>query len=157
MQTFITTTRLLSLLMILTLIGCHSQRISRDSNSPILQSVNFDTMSLGDSLVFNQAMKVSATDRTGNGIMGRKVIYRHHAELARLVEEGSGYIFVITCINRLGDPEYLRIDQENTTSQSQKALGIALEMISQYKFETDSIAPPYQCGILKLFIENAQR
>ena len=136
------------------LTGCNSYQISRDPNSTKLQAVDLSTMSIGDSTIYQKALKTSNSNISSYGIAGRKVVHRNHKQMARIIAEGKGKIFIITCINRAGDPEYLQINQDHTSIQSQKIQSLALEMISEYKFESDSSAADYQCGVVKLFIDS---
>lgn len=110
-------------------------------------------MSIGDST----KCSVSNFDEMEIGLDGRMVIYRNHDELLKVTSGGNGKIFVITCFNRAGDPEFLKIDQLNTTINSKERQAAALEMVSKYKIEIDTLAPQYQCRIIKLFINTDRR
>jgi len=69
-----------------------------------------------------------------------------------MVDVGFAF-YVKTCINRDGLSEYVEIDKQNTTITNDQALGNALRMILNYTFEADTLAPPYECGTLKLFLD----
>jgi len=148
---------LVSFIISVTLAGCYSQSIARAQESPKLSNIDFATMSIGDVEVYNQGLHAREIDNIGGGIGSRKVIYRNHDELIEVVSSGSGEIHVITCINKFGDSEYVRIIKENTTIKDRKTLSAALKMISKYKFEQDSLAPPYQCGVIKLILDTSRR
>ena len=92
-------------------------------------------------------------DGSGNGIFGRKIIYRNHAELAAIIASGSGKIYVKVCIDRKGKATYTEIDNSNTTITNKKTLKNALKMIKGYRYEPDSTAPKEQCGLIKLFLD----
>ena len=146
---------LIILIILISIVSCYASRttISRDANSPPLPPVDYNTMSIGDST----KCSVSNFDEMEIGLDGRMVIYRNHDELLKVTSGGNGKIFVITCFNRAGDPEFLKIDQLNTTINSKERQAAALEMVSKYKIEIDTLAPQYQCRIIKLFINTDRR
>lgn len=121
---------------------------SIDSQYPI----NYRTMSIGDSSFLSNDTLWTKHDFTGDGIHGRKVIYRDHSNLTRVTAGGSGKIFVDVCIDREGVPAFVRIES-NTTIDDKNTLGNALKMISGYRFEADTTAQEYQCGMIKLFLD----
>ena len=141
------------LLITLGLFSCYSSSATRDSSSPSLGKIDYNTLSMGDTTIFYNALQSGSIDLSENGIPNRKVIYRDHTSLNELVANGGGQIFVHTCINRAGDSEFVKIDQENTTIEDRNSLATALKMISNYRFEKDTLAPEYQCGMLKLFLD----
>ena len=107
----------------------------------------------GDSGIGTEGAGNGEYDGSGNGVFGRKVIYRNHAELAAVTASGSGRIYVKVCINRAGKATYTEIDNFNTTITNKATLRKALEMIKGYKFEPDRTAPKEQCGMIKLFLD----
>ena len=94
-----------------------------------------------------------AYDGSGDGVFGRKVVYRNHAELAAITASGSGRIYVKVCIDRKGKATYTEIDNSNTTIKNKNTLRKALKMIKSYRFEPDPKAQKEQCGMIKLFLD----
>ncbi|MDC1508999.1 hypothetical protein N8364_04925 [Saprospiraceae bacterium] len=92
-------------------------------------------------------------DGSGDGIFGRKVVYRNHAELAAITASGSGRIYIKVCIDSRGKVTYAEIDNFNTTIKNNNTLRKALKMIESYRFEPDPKAPVEQCGMIKLFLD----
>lgn len=92
-------------------------------------------------------------DGSGDGVFGRKVIYRNHAELAAVTASGSGKIYVKVCISNDGKVTYCEIDNSNTTIKTKAILKKALKLIKSYRFEPDITAPKEQCGMIKLFLD----
>lgn len=107
----------------------------------------------GDSGLGNEGAGTGEYDGSGDGVFGRKVIYRNHAELAAVTASGSGKIYVKVCIDRAGKATYTEIDNFNTTITNKNTLRKALKMIKGYKFEPDRTAPKEQCGLIKIFLD----
>lgn len=87
----------------------------------------------------------SGTEVLGEGIFGRKVIYR--ADVAKMSQK-SGSIVVKICVNRQGNvttSEYIR--QGSTITESAQ-IRRAEEIAARYRFEADYSAPVEQCGKL---------
>ncbi len=84
-------------------------------------------------------------DFGGNGVFGRKVIYR--APIAKVAKE-SGVIAVNVCINRRGRVTHAIVYKDKTTITNKEYLRKAKEMATQYRFEEDYTAPDIQCGQL---------
>ena len=81
------------------------------------------------------------------------MILRDHSFLAKVISSGSGKIYVNTCINQAGESVFVSIDQEKTTIKNKETLGLALNMVARYRFEQDSTAAQYECGMIKLFLD----
>ena len=107
----------------------------------------------GDSGLGDEGAGTGEYDGSGDGVFGRKVVYRNHAQLAQVTASGSGRIYVKVCINRMGKATYTEIDNFNTTIKNKATLKKALQMIKGYKFEPDRNAPKEQCGMIKLFLD----
>jgi len=107
----------------------------------------------GDSGFGDEGAGTGAYDGSGDGVFGRKVIYRNHAELAAVTASGSGRIYVKVCIDRKGKATYTEIDNSNTTIKNKNTLRKALKMIKSYRFEPDPKAQKEQCGVIKLFLD----
>ncbi len=112
----------------------------------------------GDSGIGDEGAGTGEFDGSGDGVFGRKVIYRNHKQMAEVISSGSGKIYVKVCINRSGKATYTEIDNANTTIKTKATLKKALQMIKGYKFEPDPKAPKEQCGMIKIFLDiNALR
>lgn len=93
-------------------------------------------------------------DDSGDGIFGRKVIYRDPSILNNTGK--SGKIVFKVCINRRGIVSYIEINEFETTIDDPKILRGALESMRKYKFEIDNSAPREQCGKYSVIIDNFQ-
>ncbi len=92
-------------------------------------------------------------DASGDGIFGRKVIYRDPSMIA-LASSKSGKIVFKVCISRQGSVRYIEIDEFNTTITDKALIRNALESLRKYKYEVDYSAPKEQCGNYTLKIDN---
>ena len=87
----------------------------------------------------------NGTEVLGEGIFGRKVIYR--ADVAKM-SEMNGSIAIKICVNRQGlvtQAVYLR---EGSSITAPAQVRRAEEIAARYKFEPDHTAPANQCGKL---------
>ena len=91
-------------------------------------------------------------DASGDGIFGRKVIYRDNSILGAASK--SGTIVFKVCINREGNVSFLEIDEFRTTIEDPVLLRKALSALQKYKYEKDYTAPKEQCGNFKLKVNN---
>ena len=92
-------------------------------------------------------------DASGDGIFGRKVVYRDPSMIAH-VSGKSGKIVFKVCINRSGRVSVVQIDETNTTINDNSILRKALDAMSNYKYEPDLTAPREQCGTFTVSIDN---
>ena len=92
-------------------------------------------------------------DDSGDGIFGRKVIFRDPS-MVRLVSGKSGKIVFKVCINRRGNVSFLEIDEFATTIKDNTTLRNALSSMQKYKYEVDYSAPREQCGKFTVTIDN---
>lgn len=90
-------------------------------------------------------------DGSGDGIFGRKVIYRNFKNIPM---HTTGKIVFRVCINRAGTVVYTEIDFTQTTIRDRNTLREASNAAKGYKFEPDLKAPKEQCGILRFTINN---
>ena len=126
---------------------------SNSFKEPEFSNVNYTNMSIGDTLIFSPEYIANNNDLSADGINGRRVIFRDHELLARVTEGGSGRIYVNTCINQAGESVFVSIDQKNTTIKDKGTLSNALKMVAGYRFEKDTTANQYECGMIKLFLD----
>ncbi len=94
-------------------------------------------------------------DASGDGIFGRKVLYRDPSMIAH-VSGKSGKIVFKVCISRAGKVAVVQIDEVNTTVSDMSTLRKALDAMSNYKYEPDLTAPREQCGTFTVSIDNYQ-
>lgn len=92
-------------------------------------------------------------DASGDGIFGRKVIYRDPSML-QVASSKSGVIVFKVCISRQGVVKYIEVDQLKTTIEDTKILRSALESLRKYKYEVDFTAAAEQCGSYTLKVDN---
>ncbi len=92
-------------------------------------------------------------DTSGDGIFGRKVIYRDPSMIA-LASSKSGQIVFKVCISRKGNVSYIEIDDFKTTINNRSLLKKALNALHKYKYEVDYTAPKEQCGQYTLKVDN---
>lgn len=94
-------------------------------------------------------------DASGDGIFGRKVIYRDPS-MVRLASHKTGRISFKVCISRRGAVSYLEINEVMTTINDRQILRNALESMRKYKYEPDYTAPREQCGQFTVIVDNFQ-
>ncbi len=93
-------------------------------------------------------------DGTGDGVFGRKPIYRDKSIIKKAVTS-SGKIAVKVCINRAGNVTYLELINNETTVKDKPTLKLYLQAARTYKFQPDLSAPKEQCGKLKFIVDNS--
>ena len=91
-------------------------------------------------------------DDTGDGVFGRRVIYRNIKGVFGVAHQ-TGVIAAKVCINRMGLVTYAEILEFESTVKDRRTLKKALEAFQGYKYEPDPKAPREQCGKLTLEIE----
>ncbi len=84
-------------------------------------------------------------DGSGNGVFGRKVIFRNFSKIPMTKK---GIISVKTCINRAGRVTFIELIESETTITERSVLKQAMSAAEGYKFEPDLKAPKEQCGKL---------
>lgn len=92
-------------------------------------------------------------DASGDGIFGRKVVYRDPS-MVSVASAKSGKIVFKVCISRQGSVRNIEIDRAQTTITDNTVLRAALKSLSNYKYEPDMSAPREQCGNYTLKIDN---
>ena len=86
----------------------------------------------------------------GDGIFGRKVIYR--ADVAQIAEK-SGRVVVNLCINNAGTVSHAAFNRKASTIMESNYVKKAMDVASNYLFEQDYSAPPVQCGQLSFIFQ----
>jgi len=132
------------------LYACKSTKNIADNESPL---ADFST----DNFVFGQKDTTNSEgsfDGSGDGIFGRKVIYRDLTATKAAVRV-SGKIVCIVCINKAGLVTYAGLIGSETTIKDKRALRAYLKAATGYKFQPDASAPVQQCGKLRFTIDNS--
>lgn len=87
----------------------------------------------------------SGTEVLGEGIFGRKVIYR--ADVAKM-SKTNGKIVVKICVNREGNVTASEFIKAGSSINDPAQIAKAEEIAARYRFEKDYSAPAEQCGKL---------
>jgi len=111
-----------------------------------------------DDLILNLLDSVDVSslryDASGDGLFGRKIIYREMRFFKATTYE-SGIIQVKFCINREGIVKYAEIQRDRTTIKNINTLKSYLKGSAGYKFQPSAEAHEYECGRMRFKIENA--
>lgn len=91
-------------------------------------------------------------DGSGDGVFGRKVIYRNLKGVYKVAKQ-SGIITAKVCINRAGFVNYAEIIDMETDIKDRRILKEALQAFQGYKYEPDFTASKEQCGKLTLKLD----
>jgi outer membrane biosynthesis protein TonB len=89
-------------------------------------------------------------DDSGDGVFGRRVIYRNLKGLFA-AKMTTGKIVMKICINRGGTVEFAEVLE--STEKNRKYLKKILEAAKGYKYEPDPTAPKEQCGKLTVDLD----
>ncbi len=108
----------------------------------------------GDAGMGNSSDGTGDYDGSGDGVFGRKVIYRDQSVIKKDITV-SGKIAVKVCINRAGIVSYLELLNSETTVRDKTTLRLYLQAAKTYKFQPDLTAPKEQCGKLKFIVDNS--
>jgi len=96
----------------------------------------------------------------GDGIFGRKVIYRDPSMIAAASGKSGKFVFKV-CINRRGVVSLCELDELRTTVplESKEDYAVArkaLASMQKYKYEADATAAKEQCGTFTVSVDNFQ-
>ena len=89
-------------------------------------------------------------DFEGDGIFGRKVIYRADV---KSITEREGKVVVNLCVNREGLVTHVAWNKENSTITDTEYVKKAMEVAALYRFQKDYSAPSSQCGKLSFIFD----
>ena len=92
-------------------------------------------------------------DDSGDGIFGRKVIFRDPS-MIRNASAKSGRIVFKVCINRKGTVSYVELNEFESTISDRSMLRNAMRAMWKYKYEPDRSAAAEQCGKFSVIIDN---
>ena len=93
-------------------------------------------------------------DGSGDGVFGRKIIYRD-LDNTRAAVNISGRVVTKVCINRAGLVTYVELNNSETTIKDKPTLRLYLKAARGYKFQPDLTAPKEQCGKLSFKVDNS--
>lgn len=114
-----------------------------------------ETVQNGEANLGNDSTLLNSDlDDTGDGIFGRKVIFRDLSARKAAVNT-SGRVVTIICINRAGKVTYVELVPSETTISDKPTVRAFLKASRGYKFQPDLSAPDIQCGKLKFSIDNS--
>ncbi|MBK9253925.1 MAG: hypothetical protein IPM42_00405 [Saprospiraceae bacterium] len=108
----------------------------------------------GDSGLGNASDGTGEYDGSGDGIFGRKVIYRDIAGI-KAAFSISGTVSVKVCVNRAGIATFSEVIEKETTIRDRSVLRKFLTAARNYKFAPDLTAPKEQCGKLTFKPDNS--
>ena len=131
-----------------------SNRTALKRDYPII--LTDQLMAIGDTSIhrnINDSTRKAPLKAFLNSEFGRSVTYRNHAQLANIIRRGAGKIYCKLGVDRKGNVVYTEIDQINTSFTDKKLLAQAMNMFLDYEFEPDSLAPEYQYGMIKIFLD----
>lgn len=93
-------------------------------------------------------------DGSGDGVFGRKIIYRDLTATKAAVNT-SGKVVTKVCINRAGLVTYVELIGSETSVRDKNTLRAYLKAARGYKFQPDLTAPKEQCGKLRFTVDNS--
>lgn len=89
--------------------------------------------------------ELGSMDFEGDGIFGRRVIYR--ADVKKITER-EGSVVINLCVNRAGRVTHAAYSEPGSTIHDTEYIRRAMDVASDYLFEKDYSAPTTQCGKL---------
>ncbi len=130
--------------------SCSTIKVNQVENTNLqkTQISDVDDLNAG-----NTSDGTGAYDGSGDGVFGRKIIYRDMSA-AKSATTVSGKVSVKVCINRAGLVTYVELNNTETTIRDKQTLEIYLKAARGYKFQPDLTAPKEQCGKMSFKLEN---
>jgi outer membrane biosynthesis protein TonB len=107
----------------------------------------------GDSGLGNASDGTGAYDGSGDGIFGRKVIYRDLAA-AKAAMSVSGVVAIKVCVNRAGIVTFTEPIFAETTIKDKTIIKKYMSAAKNYKFAPNLSAPKEECGKLTFKPDN---
>ena len=93
-------------------------------------------------------------DDSGDGIFGRRVVYRNIKQMLQTASSKSGKIVMKVCIDRSGVVTYVELNELLTTIKDRKMIRNAMSAMWDYKYEPDNSAPREECGKFSVSVDN---
>ena len=108
----------------------------------------------GDAGIGNSSDGTGAYDGSGDGVFGRRVVYRDiKAAIGSL--KSSGTVSVKICVNRGGIVTFTEVINSESTIKDRTTLKKFLKAAKGYKVQPDLSAPKEQCGKLIFKSDNS--
>lgn len=107
----------------------------------------------GDAGAGNSSDGTGEYDGSGDGIFGRKVIFRNLPGTKAAITV-TGRVVTKVCINRAGLVTLAELIGAETTIRDKPTLRLYLKAAKGYKFQPDMTAPKEQCGKLSFRVDN---
>jgi outer membrane biosynthesis protein TonB len=101
----------------------------------------------------NASTGTGAYDGTGDGVFGRKVIFRDN-NAAKLAMTTTGLVVIKICVNQAGIVTFAEVNNIETTIKDRSTLKNFLKAARNYKVQPDKTAPKEQCGKLSFKTNN---
>ncbi len=98
-------------------------------------------------------LKDAQYDSSGDGVFGRKLIYRDLSMVSKAVN-GNGKVAIKLCINRAGIVTFVELINHETTERNRENLKLYMKAARTYKYQPDLTAPKEQCGKLTFIVDN---
>jgi hypothetical protein len=111
-------------------------------------------MAKDDSKSRNVSEGTGEYDGSGDGVYGRKIVYRDLSDTKAAISV-SGKVVTKICINRDGNVTFVELIPSETTIADNKTLKLYLKAARGYKFQPDLKAPKEQCGKLSFKLDNS--
>ena len=144
-------------LCVVGLLSCWSCTVTKNEHNVDKNnsSQNFtENMSVNSSDIENIIEGTSIFDGSGDGVLGRKIIFRAKKNPFFIINE-TGKVAIKICINKEGLVTYAEILTNETTMKNKENLRMFLKTARNYKYEPDLNAPKEQCGKLKFIVESS--
>lgn len=141
----------LAFIVALCLFSCNTNKQAIKSETVEIDLVDEEKLTWGKRDTSSQNI---GFDGSGEGIFGRKIIYRDLGGLS-FKNLQTGQVSMMVCINKEGSIHYAAILKSETTIMDKKSLIKYLKAGSGYKFQPDMTAPDEQCGKIKFKIDNS--
>ena len=107
----------------------------------------------GDEGKANTSSGTGEYDGSGDGVFGRKVVYRDQQSAKAAVNE-TGFIAVKICVDRAGKVTYAELIPGLTTIKNKVTIKNYLKAARNYRVKADYSAPEEQCGKLNFKVDN---
>ena len=108
----------------------------------------------GNAGVGNASEGTGDYDGSGDGVFGRKIIYRDLSATKAAISV-SGRVVTKICINRAGIVTFVELIPVETTVRDRNTLKLYMKAARGYKFQPDLTSPKEQCGKLSFRVDNS--
>lgn len=133
------------------LSSCVTKKVNATKEKAIQIEEQVDSSEMNEAEANHDIAKY---DDSGNGVFGRRVIYRNIAPILKDAKGKSGKIQFKVCVNPHGSVIFAELNEQGTTITDNETLKNALKTIYDYKFEPKSGAVSEECGKIIIQIDN---